>query len=531
MVARDFVPDPSFVPTTESELAACLQSWHWRMFSGQLYQILAKSKDTLGEEVTQIKPFIPNAAQTDFLTHLHYRNIILKARQLGMTTAIAICWLDHTLFNANQRCVIIAHTAPDAEVILRDKVKFAYSRLPDSLKAAFPIKRDAAEEILFAHNNSSIRVATSARSGTYQRVHVSEMGKIGAIAPKKAVEIVTGTLPAVPADGIVAIESTAEGQSGEFYRLATQAERLKLAGKRLTRGEYRFHFYPWFTDAGYQMDPKGVPISPTDHEYFDRIEVEMDTILTLRQRAWYIQQRDAAFSGDAEKMWQEFPSTPGECWQKSTEGMYYAPQLARARAEGRIVPHIPHVTNVLVHTFWDIGSGDGTGIWMLQHVGPQERFLRYIEGWGLPYDHFVKELRATGWLFGTHHLPHDAEHVRQQERRVAAPIEMLRELAPDWRWHTVPRVQTIQHGIEMTRLAFSRAIFDAEGCKEGLIHLGRYQKTWNERHQFWSDTPLHNEHSEAADSFRQWAQGYDPLIATPGATRRPPAHRRRGMMT
>ncbi len=530
MMDATFEPDPSFVPMSDDELALCLKSWRWRMFSGQLYKILTKSKGVLGDEVTQVVPFIPNAAQIDLFDNLFYRNVILKARQLGMTTGIAICWLDHVLFNADQRAVIIAHTAADAEVILRDKVKFAYRNLPEALQAMFPVKRDAAEEILFAHNNSSIRVATSARSGTYQRVHVSEMGKIGAIAPKKAVEIVTGTLPAVPDDGIVMIESTAEGQSGEFYKIATQAEKLKQSGKKLTRKEFRFHFYPWFTDRGYQADPKGVAISPTEHEYFDRIEVEMDTLLTLPQRAWYIQTRDATFSGDAEKMWQEFPSTPAECWQKSTEGTYYAAQLARARAEGRIVSKIPHVSNVMVHTFWDIGSGDGTGVWLMQHVGPQERFLRYIEGWGLPYDHFIKELRATGWLFGTHFLPHDADQKRQQERRIAAPIDMLRELAPDWRWNIVPRVQTVQHGIELTRLAFSRAWFDEAGCKEGLIHLSRYQKTWNAQHEFWTDTPLHNEHSEAADAIRQWSQGYDPRIATPGMSRRPPAHKRRGMM-
>lgn len=537
MNAMSAIPDvnPAFVPRTEAELRACLRSWEWRIFSGQLYKIITKSLDSIGDEVTQVVPFVPNQAQTDFLSDLHTRNVILKARQLGFTTASAIVYLDHAAFNANQRCAIIAHTREDAEAIFRDKVKFAYENLPETLRARMPLKRDSATEILFAHNNSSVRVATSARSGTIHRLHISEMGKIGAKHPEKAVEIVTGSLPAVPDDGIAIIESTAEGTAGEFYKIATKAQHLKEAGKKLTPAEFRFHFFPWWSNPEYTMPSAGVVISPEEHAYFDNVEAEMGCFLTLGQRAWYISKRDTAFSGDVEKMWREYPSTPGECWQKSTEGTYYAPQLARARAEGRMVDEIPHVSNVLMHTFWDIGAGDGTAIWFMQHVGTQERFLRYIEDYGRSYEFFVLQMRDMqhkhGYLYGTHFLPHDAGHERQMGKTLAKPVDMLRDLAPDWTFIIVPRVEITQHGIEMTRQAFSRAWFSMSGCKAGVEHLSRYQKTWNQRHQFWSDTPLHNEHSEAADSFRQWAQGYDPRIATPGASRMTRSPRqRRGVM-
>src|SRR3546814_18785208 len=85
-----------------------------------------------------------------------------------------------------------------------------------------PLARDSANELLFAHNNSSIRVATSMRSGTIHRLHVSEFGKICAKFPDKAHEVVTGSLPAVPLDGIAIIESTAEGQSSEERRVGTE---------------------------------------------------------------------------------------------------------------------------------------------------------------------------------------------------------------------------------------------------------------------------------------------------------------------
>src|SRR3546814_13099490 len=112
---------------------------------------MLKSPD--GDEATVV-PFKPNRAQRRLIARLWHRNIILKARQLGFTTLVCIIWLDHALFNADQRCGIVAQDREAAEVIFRDKVKLAYDRLPPELKAEMPLARDSANELLFAHHNS-----------------------------------------------------------------------------------------------------------------------------------------------------------------------------------------------------------------------------------------------------------------------------------------------------------------------------------------------------------------------------------------
>lgn len=518
-------PPDDFVPETEEQYLWAIASWRWRIFSGFLYKIMVKGEDG---QVAAVLPFKPNANQREFLENVHYRNVILKARQLGFTTLIAILWLDHALYNADQRCGIIAHTLTDAETILRDKVRFAYDNLPDPVRETMPLKRDSAAELLFAHNNSSLRVATSMRSGTIHRLHISEMGKIAAKFPGKAVEIVTGSLPAVPINGIAVIESTAEGQEGEFYDIATRAEKLAQAAKYPSQTEFMFHFFPWWKEPGYVVDPASTYVSPEQHAYFDAVARDQDCVIRPEQRAWYAAKLASDFSGDAEKMWREMPSTPEECWKASLEGKFYTKEMARTRIEGRIST-IPHVSNVLVHTFWDIGAGDGTGIWLMQQIGAQHRFLRYIEGWGEGYAHYVRRLRETGWLFGVHHLPHDADHERQLADKVGSPREALEELAPDWTFTIVPRVDTIQHGIELVRGKFSQAWFDETGCEAGLHHLDLYGKKWNQRLGVWSHEPEKLAgHSEAADSFRQWAQGYDPTIIG-GGQRRPKRTRTGGM--
>ena len=90
------------------ELKRNLSDPWWRVTSGKLYKILIKD-DKDGDGL--VIPFIPTMAQIEFLRNLHYRNIILKARQLGFTTAIAIYFLDCALFRDNIRAGVVFLTA------------------------------------------------------------------------------------------------------------------------------------------------------------------------------------------------------------------------------------------------------------------------------------------------------------------------------------------------------------------------------------------------------------------------------------
>lgn len=244
-----------------------------------------------------------------------------------------------------------------------------------------------------------------------------------------------------------------------------------------------------------------------DREYFAEVEAKMGAALDPQQRNWYIATRDSEFSGDPEKMWQEYPSTPDEAFQQSTEGCYYSVQLTAARKSGRITA-VPHVSGVPVNTFWDIGASDGTAIWFHQEVGAQHRFIRFMEGWGEPYDHFIREMQKLGWVWGVHYLPHDADHKRQQGQTVESPRQMLEKLGIGGRWEIVERVPDVNFGIQLVRAKFGECWFDQEGCKAGVEHLAQYKKTWNSATGTWGAQPRHDIHSEAADAFRQFAQGF-----------------------
>ena len=484
----------------------------WRL--SHLYRIIIKGDDP--DDDGLVIQFKPNRAQRRFIARLHHRNIILQARQLGFTTLICLVWLDHALFNPNVRCGIIAQDRDAAEVIFRDKVKFAYDNLPPELKEQFPLATDKASELLFAHNNSSIRVATSMRSGTIHRLHISEFGKICAKYPQKAAEVMTGSIPAVPKTGILVIESTAEGQEGEFYDLTQKALSMHHQKRTLTHREYRFHFFPWWQADEYTMDPAGVIMTRKDEEYFAKIEAEVGEEITPEQRAWYVATREADFATSPERMWQEYPSTPEEAFQRSTEGCYYVNEMATARKQGRIT-QVPWEKAIPVNTFWDIGLNDEMAIWFHQRIGPQDRWIRYYENSGESFDHYVAEMQKHGYVWGRHYLPHDGDTQRLGMEKNWTPRQMLEELGLR-NIEIVPRIDRVQTGIQMTRNAFSSSWFDETECSQGLKHLDMYRKEWDDRRGVWKDEPRHDKASNGADAFRGFGQMRDELLATVSST-------------
>ena len=472
-----------------------------------LYWIVTKG-DEEGEDALVVR-FNPNRAQRRFLARMHERNIILKARQLGFSTLVAILWLDTALFSDDPiACAIIAQDRDTASKLFA-KISFAYERLPPALKSAFPMKRCTTEEIEFGHNGASVRVATSARGGTIHRLHVSEMGKIGAKYPEKAREIVTGSIPAVPASGVAIIESTAEGQSGRFYEMVMAALAVQQTGRPLTRRDYRLHFFAWWEAPEYVMPPEGVELGPADLTYFNEVEARTGVQLSPEQRAWYVSTlRSADMANERPLMWQEYPSYPEEPFKVSTEGAYYTTQLADARKQGRILPRLPLETGVPVNTFWDIGANDNTAIWCHQRVGPENRFVRFYKNSGEAPSHYVQWLNSLGVVFGVHYLPHDAEARRlgSHPDRNESLREIFENLMPGQRFEIVPRVGHRLAGIQATRQALASCWFDETECSEGLRDLTLYRKEWDERRGTWKDQPFHGPESDAADAFRQFGQ-------------------------
>ncbi|MBM7455180.1 hypothetical protein HNR62_001040 [Oceanisphaera litoralis] len=307
-----WLDDNTLAAMSEPEQMAYVRShladpW-WRL--NNLYKI----EDEAGQLVT----FKMRPAQRELFEAMWTMNLILKARQLGFSTAIDIYLLDQALFGENLKCGIIAQDQSAAGEIFRTKIEIPFDSLPGWLKAEFPVtsRRSGATGgyILFRHG-SSIQVATSFRSGTVQRLHVSEHGKICAKYPMKAKEVRTGTLNAIHQGCIVFIESTAEGVGGDYHSMCMQALELSKAGASLSPLDYRFHFYAWYQDPKYvlTLPASGLSLSMDQEQYFAGVEQAMGITLTDQQKHWYVTKERS----QGAEMKQEFPSTPLEAFLTS----------------------------------------------------------------------------------------------------------------------------------------------------------------------------------------------------------------------
>lgn len=442
--------------------------------------------------------FQPNTAQLRIIDDLHFRNIILKARQLGFTTFFSLYYLDQCVFTPDTRAGVIAHRLDDAKVIFRDKIKFPYDNLDDAIRFANPATQDSADTLTF-RNNSSIRVSTSMRSGTLQFLHVSEFGKICSVYPEKAREIITGAIPAVSKDGFVAIESTAEGQEGAFYDMTQTARRKADSGEALTSLDYKFHFFPWHDDPRYALDDETVKIGADDERYFAKLASD-GIKLSLAQKRWYVKMSES-LGGDMKR---EFPATPNEAFEQALEGAYFTHQIAAATKTGRIGT-FPLDIKTPVNTFWDLGRNDLNTIWLHQFVDGFHRFVGYYENSGEFIGHYVSWLkewaRERDVSFGDHYLPHDGDReslfLENGQRGVMDAL--------GFRPKFVARPKLKGDAIEAARGIFPKCQFDEAGCQGGLKRLKNYRKEWDEERGVWRDRPRHDENSHGADSFQTFA--------------------------
>lgn len=481
-------------PLAQSNLA---DPW-WRL--NNLYKI----KDKAGNVVT----FKPNWAQAELYRSMWYLDIILKARQLGMTTFIQIFMLDRCLFNDNQNAGVVAHNKEDAEAFFADKIKFAYDNLPYDLKKLRPATSDTTRSLKF-NNGSHIRVGTSMRSGTYQYIHVSEFGKMCAKYPEKAREVITGTLNTVAPGQMVFIESTAEGPFGEFYDMCRIAEDMTMAVENgqtdFTPMDYRFFFFPWWRHPDYILN-ETVDIPDKLMLYFKELREEHDIELRPEQKFWYVKKQ----AEQQDKMKQEYPSTPAEAFERSTEVSIYGAALRNARREKRI-GKVPLARGVPVNTFWDLGRNDSTAIWFHQHVETRHHFIYYLEGRleDLAYyaDQLLELKREYNWYYGDHYLPHDVEVTDLSAWGNRSRRMILQECGVN-PIIVVPRVKILNDGIELARRKMSECYFDEEGCELGLRALHAYEWSYDELHRVTRRTPAPGWANHGADAFRQFAQGY-----------------------
>ncbi len=199
---------------------------------------LLKIRDRNGGE----SPLEANPVQAAFARRRGRQNIVVKARQMGITTWIAARFFLKTITARGVLTVQVAHTREAAESIFRIVQRF-WECLPEGMRKG-PLKRSRANvrQMVFPELDSEFRVLTASdenagRGLTVQNMHLSEVSRW----PGDAAETLAGMRAALIPDGELVLESTPNGAYGCFYEEWQQAEENGVAR----------HFFPWWLEPAY----------------------------------------------------------------------------------------------------------------------------------------------------------------------------------------------------------------------------------------------------------------------------------------
>jgi len=191
-------------------------------------------------------PFLLNRVQQEYWRQHTQRDMILKARQMGMTTLICGLFFADTLLHPNTTSVMAAHDADSTEMIFRI-VQHFWEQLPAGVRERAGAPRFAnRREFFWPGLGSSFHVKTAGapdagRGLTINNLHCSEI----AFWPQPE-ETLTSLLETVPLAGRVVWESTPNGAGNFFHEEWSRAKDAESS--------YRPHFYPWWWDPQYRID-------------------------------------------------------------------------------------------------------------------------------------------------------------------------------------------------------------------------------------------------------------------------------------
>lgn len=296
------------------KLFASKASKRWRM--QKLYYIITKNAEK--------KVFKLNKAQMHLLLNYlekgYYRLAILKARQLGMTTLIALYFLDEIIFNPNTEALQIAHTVQDAKEIFNRKIKYAVDNLPPALLSILTLNQKRANRVELIYpdkSKSSTSTSGGGRSGTFHLLHISELAKLAKLFPERAEEVFKGTIPSVPMDGRIIIESTAEGMNSIFYNIFNTAwKRRNIITPAMSKAEFYPVFYNWTWDEEEieRACADGlIPIEDMEESEIDWKVYQEDNELSDKEMTFYYL-KYIQLNRDVDKLHQEYPTTPTEAF-------------------------------------------------------------------------------------------------------------------------------------------------------------------------------------------------------------------------
>ena len=295
--------------------------------AAELYRVRAKDGRVVPFKFNDSQIELHRLLEEQRTRHGWVRAIILKGRQMGVSTYIAVRFYHRTSMRHGVNTFILAHeqTASDTLFGMVDRIHRNNPLAPS-------VGVSNVKELEFDRLDSSYAVATAGNKATGRSKAITLYHGSEAAYWTNAREHFSSSVQTVPLlEGTeILLESTSAGATGDFYERYLDAE----AG----RGDYQAVFLPWWLDRNYQREPdpgfrllqEAEPGFMSEQEYADTYK------LSLGRMAW---RRGKIVELRSHLLFQrEYPADSTEAWTAPADHEPYIAALPVIRARKRTTP-------------------------------------------------------------------------------------------------------------------------------------------------------------------------------------------------
>ena len=335
----------------------------------------------IADKTGKIVPFNLNPQQRQLVKNLEKYNIILKSRQLGITSVSCALSLYYCHTEPGAVCLLMSYSQDSARAIF-EKLKFMWAEMPDAIR--LPELTNNRSELKFS-NGSRIIVATCGskdvgRGTTLRFVHLSEYAFFRA---DKAKAHLLAIEQALRPDGKIIIESTANGLNhfSELWNKAENGENMYspfffgwVQDRLMFRDEYRL-----FAQRYKRLNGK----LPEINELDETEQALMEQGATVEQVVW---RRLKIANSSPEEFRQEFPSNPLEAFVSTGQNFFNTSLVAdRAAFVAPSVKPPERFWKIPSLTFWrlpEAGKRYYMGVDTAEGIGQDHSAVEIVDGDG-----------------------------------------------------------------------------------------------------------------------------------------------------
>ena len=291
------------------------------------FKAFASQLDIISDTGVRLK-LRPNAIQSVFEASRSGRDIVLKPRQVGLTTWELARDIWFFLTHPGARVVVVVQSATEQGPLREtsQKIRVMFSALR---ALGFPLDFRSETVSEWTLGDSSLRVIQAGaseaaaekkgRSGTIHRLHITELAFFE--FAESTLNAMLECVPAPETGSEIVFESTANGASGFFF------EKYQSAKRGL--GSFKPHFFKWTDRAEYQspLDENEVIIPSTSRE-----QSLFDNGASPEQIKWY---RRKVEDKKQDLVDQEYPIDEETCWLIAGRAFFDLEKLGNLIAKSR----------------------------------------------------------------------------------------------------------------------------------------------------------------------------------------------------